>query len=830
MPHTPLAVIVHHIRDLAGGPLPGAGEDARLLARFVRTGEEAAFTILVQRHGPMVLDVCRRVLRHTQDAEDAFQATFLLLARKAGSIRKGESVGCWLHGVACRTAAKARARAARRRECEREAAEMQTAGPRCEKAWQQLLAVLDEEIQRLPRKHRTPVVLCYLEGKTQEEAARQLGWPLGTVRGRLARAREQLRGRLARRGLALTAGPLAAVLAANAAPAALPARLLGPTVKAALRFAAGSPAAGAVSTPAAALAESGCKALAGAKLKLVAVLLLAAGTLAAGGLLARQTTEEAGTPALLGRADTNPTRPRRDSPRMVILGEPAGIAVKPKEAAPEALKAAARERDTEAAVYRGLQWLAGCQQEEGNWTLDADHRNDTAATAFGLLPFLDAGETHQGVGRLHPYAGNVEGGLRWLLRVQKADGNLGGDMYSHALATRALCRAYRLTSDPTLKRPAQQALDYIVRAQHEGGGWRYTPGQAGDTSVTVWQLLALDEGRQAGLVVPADTRKRAGTFLDSVAAPRGGYAYVPGAPATSISMAAAGLLSRLSLGQDPRHAQALRSAGLLAKNPPGAGPAADFYYYHFATLALERVGGQEWDSWQPPMRRLVLQRQEREGGPNVRGGWDPSGQTFRSAGGRIMYTSLSLSILQACARRDSLRRVEARERSEKELKDLLGALGDEDFWLAREAMRALIAVPDQAVPLVKAALRPAPPVEAARLARLIADLDADDFAVREKASADLEKLGLLARPALERAGRDSPSVEVKGRVARLLAAIAANVTAEDRRTLRAVEVLVQAGTPQARELLRTLAGGDPEAPLTREAKAGLERLTVKKTP
>ncbi len=323
MPHTSLDAVVRHLRDLAGTSGSGVSDDARLLAQFASTGDETAFATLLRRHGPMVLDVCRRVLRHSQDAEDAFQATFLLLARKAGSIHKGESVGCWLHGVACRTAMKARAQAARRRECEREAADMRTSGPRCEKAWQELLAVLDEEIQRLPRKHRSPLVLCYLEGKTQEEAARQLGWPLGTVRGRLARAREQLRGRLARRGLALTAAPLAAVLAANAAPAALPARLLGPTVQAALRFAAGTPTAGAFSTPAAALAEGGWTALAGAKVKILMVLLLAAGALTAGGLLARQTG-----------ADTNSTRQRGDPPRAARLPPaPAGAEARPEQTA-----------------------------------------------------------------------------------------------------------------------------------------------------------------------------------------------------------------------------------------------------------------------------------------------------------------------------------------------------------------------------------------------------------------------------------------------------------------------------------------------------------------
>jgi hypothetical protein len=417
----------------------------------------------------------------------------------------------------------------------------------------------------------------------------------------------------------------------------------------------------------------------------------------------------------------------------------------------------------------------------------------------------------------------VERGLRWLTGVQKADGDLGGGMYAHALAARALCQAYRLTSDPALKAPAQRALDYIVKAQHDAGGWRYAPGMPGDTSVTAWQVLALDEGVQAGLAVPRATLKRAGAYLDSVAVPGGAFAYVPGAGAGSPAMRAAGLLSRLRLGLDPRHADALKSAEGLVQNLPAPGP-GPMYHYHFATLALERVGGAEWQAWEPRMRRVLLDSQSQGPGPGVRGTWDFSGDPIARCGGRTMATSLALSVLQSCARRDPPRGVEARERTEKELQDLLISLGVEDFWEAREGMRALIASAGQAVPLVKEALRPPPPADAARVARLVTDLDAEAFAAREKAAAELERLGPLARPALERAARTSPSAEVKRRAEALLAAIAVRLAGEDRRALRAVEVLVQAGTRQARDLLRELAGGPPEAALTREARAGLERL------
>src|SRR5579885_476710 len=168
MPHAS-AALVNHLRDLVAPPatLP----DAQLLERFRARGEEAAFAHLVRRHGAMVLGVCRRVLREEQDAEDAFQATFLVLARRAAAIRKGGSVGSWLHGVARRVAARARAEAARRAAHERRRPAPPRANGADEIVWRELRTVLDEELARLPEKYRAPVVLCYLEGRTQDEAA-----------------------------------------------------------------------------------------------------------------------------------------------------------------------------------------------------------------------------------------------------------------------------------------------------------------------------------------------------------------------------------------------------------------------------------------------------------------------------------------------------------------------------------------------------------------------------------------------------------------------------------------------------------------------------------
>jgi RNA polymerase sigma factor (sigma-70 family) len=279
--------LLRHLRDLASRAA-GDATDGQLLGRFITHREESAFAALVGRHGPMVLGVCRRLLHH-HDAEDVFQATFLLLARKAAAVRNWESVGSWLHGTAYRIAARARADAARRRQRERRAEDRLPADPAFEAAWRELQAVLDEEISRLPEKYRAPLLLCYLEGKTHEEAARQLGWPPGTVKSRLARGRDRLRQRLTRRGLSLSAEAFAAVLAVNTASAALPPRLASAVVQAALRFAAGQPTSGLVSEAAVLLAERGALTMSAGKLHPIAVVLLALGLAVAGaGLAARQ--------------------------------------------------------------------------------------------------------------------------------------------------------------------------------------------------------------------------------------------------------------------------------------------------------------------------------------------------------------------------------------------------------------------------------------------------------------------------------------------------------------------------------------------------------------
>ena len=314
------------IRRGAAGSVPArsaAAEDAALAA-------EAAFAALVARHGPMVLGVCRRALADPNDVEDAFQATFLVLVRRARSVRVGDSLGRWLYGVARRVAAKAQARSERARvrsvPLAREPVAPEPPADRIE-----LLAALDEEVSRLPEKYRAPVVLCHLEGLTHAEAAERLRWPVGTVSGRLSRARDLLRDRLVRRGMAPTAGSMVALLATEGARAAVPEPLAAATVRAATRLAMGGGSqAGVASVSASALSlmNAVLRAAVVVKLKVAAAVLLAiavAGAAVGAGIgvgtgvaQTRLDDQDAGrAPAVASHAVAHPTADHRPADEIV---------------------------------------------------------------------------------------------------------------------------------------------------------------------------------------------------------------------------------------------------------------------------------------------------------------------------------------------------------------------------------------------------------------------------------------------------------------------------------------------------------------------------------
>jgi RNA polymerase sigma factor (sigma-70 family) len=231
---------LQHLRKMAAVQTYRRVSDRELLERFVGERDEAAFTVMIERHGPMVLGVCRRALSNSHDAEDACQATFLVLARRAASVRKKTSLSSWLHGVACRVAAKLTRDYARRKKRERRVDAPAPKDPAAEVTWREVQATLDAELQRLPDRFRTPLILCYLECMTRDEAAQQLGLSLGSLHGRLERARDLLRELLTKRGLTLSAVMTAAALGEKVQAALAPTIVVSST-KAAMLLVAGQP-------------------------------------------------------------------------------------------------------------------------------------------------------------------------------------------------------------------------------------------------------------------------------------------------------------------------------------------------------------------------------------------------------------------------------------------------------------------------------------------------------------------------------------------------------------------------------------------------------------
>jgi hypothetical protein len=338
---------------------------------------------------------------------------------------------------------------------------------------------------------------------------------------------------------------------------------------------------------------------------------------------------------------------------------------------------------SEKAVADGLHWLALHQAQNGRWTLhelnshartaplpagkvvpdDAQpmtrRRNDIAGTAFALLPFLAAGITHKApaVKPANDYHPVVAAGLKWLLSKQSKAGRdkgyFGGDSYSHGLATIAVCEAYGMTSDATLKASAQLAIDYIVSAQDlTGGGWRYAPRQAGDLSVTGFMLSALKTGERAGLRVPRATIKKAERFVDSceagpLPADKGGYGYTPGGGGVTPALTAVGALCRQYLGMASKDPSMKLSVGRIKQVAPGSG---NIYYEYYATQVMYNLGGEAWDFWNlgsgkkgKGIRDLLIEKQDdgarRKGNKGSWAGTD-------DIGGRLGATSFSLLMLQ----------------------------------------------------------------------------------------------------------------------------------------------------------------------------------------
>jgi RNA polymerase sigma factor (sigma-70 family) len=449
--------VVDSLRGAALRQDGGGLTDGQLLAQFIERREQAAVAALVRRHGPMVWGVCRRILRSHHDAEDAFQATFLVLVRKAVSIRQRETMANWLYGVAHQTAVKARAMLAKRRTRETQGTTMPEPQAPDQVARNDLQPLLDQELSRLPDKYRVAIVLCDLEGKTRREAARQLGLPEGTLAGRLTRGRTMLARRLARHGLAVSGGALAALFSQEAASAGLPISVAASTIKAASLFAAGqAAAAAAISVHVAALTEGVLNAMLLAKLRVPLTLVFALALALAGTGLAYRLvhTPAAGAQPPSQRDQSAPGGQAAASPKPAAEKT---TAARGQEFLNDALKefeAAADEAPGDSVLrHRLLADMAGVQAQLG----DRDAAKTLFAQASDMVATLresDQAMEWQWLAGSAARAGEVDEAIAAALRIPK--GKQDRDYAFRQVAT-ALAR----------KRLEKEALRVVAMVEDE---------------------------------------------------------------------------------------------------------------------------------------------------------------------------------------------------------------------------------------------------------------------------------------------------------------------------------------------------------------------------
>jgi RNA polymerase sigma factor (sigma-70 family) len=791
---SPLSPVVNYLRAAARGPGESALSDAELLQRYASRRDEAAFEALVWRHGPMVLGLCRRLLRHAHDADDAFQAAFLALVRKARSIGKREAVASWLYKVAYRVALRARADAARRAAVERHVEELPAVTAPPDPAWLELLPLLDEAITELPEKYRTPLVLCYLEGKTNQEAAEELGWPTGTLFTRLARARDLLRAKLVRRGVGVACGVLATAPAVGVLSAAVPLTLMRVTVTAGLQFGAPAATVAAASAHVVALAKGGLQAMFLAKMKAAALWLAAVGVIGTGG----------GFVAHHALAD----RP---------AGGQATVTARPQ---PQEGNAAPQQPDAKGVPKEPVRQQPSATQDQDVVTSVAFSPDGRLVAVGGRDMVIELRQTGNGAEVLS-------------IRAQQATPTaLAFSPDGRVLISAGEANALRMWDVATGKEIRQFVVKAVAAFAFSPDG-KVLASAGGDKTVRLWdiasgRLLAATqgEGEIASVAFSPDGRRVVAGGKDKAVV----LLEVPRGVVTARMTGHTEPVNAVAFSPDGRYVvTGSADRKLILWDATTGQPVRRLARHRGPVLAVAFSpdgkklvsGGQDgmvvlWDVG----TGKALGRLTRQPGPASAVAFSPDGKKVAAAGADATRLLWDVAQLRPIAPPEHV------NLSPTELEALWAVLAQGDNAAADDAITTLIAGARHSVPFLKERL-PAEkaPAEARRIADFIKELDSPRFAEREKATAGLLKLGRVALPALRNALEANPNEEVRRRVLQVLDKIGkGELTREQTRALRVLEVLEEVGTPEARQVVEALADGAPEAWLTHEARAVLKRL------
>lgn len=805
-----LLAFLRQLRHRADIRETAALSDRQLLERYALAHDESAFAALLQRHGGMVWGVCRRVLSDTADAEDAFQATFLVLIHKAATLRNRESLAAWLQGVAWRLARRVKADAARRRIKEGRVEREREVDLTAELERRDLRTLLDEELDRLPEKYRSPLVLCYLEGLSYTEAAQRLGWRDGTVCGRLARAREILRQRLNRRGLTLSV----AALAAPAEPTAAPAALVTAAAKMAALFALGQTAgSGAVSATVAALAQGVLHSMSLAKLKTVVALgvivcLFAAGTgwTAHWVLAIASGRKEQPAPHGLPGRDTGADAKRGTDVKCSLRGH--------------------RDRITSVAYAPDGRWFATASWDGTIHIWDAQtgketRRLDVPATKEykpAHLSQIMFSPDNRFVVVAQNSMPNEPGVIVWDRRTGERVRDFPGLCAAIAPDGKQIaCGGWGTQANPNRGdiRLYEFATGKLVRVIHTPYSHIHRLTFASDGQLLFGQVAIprppLGNGLSRMGLDPVEVRawdaatgKERRTRLDGW----GGFVPIAFSPDGRTFALAHGLWevatgeSRVEL---KGHTQEVCAVAFAPDGRTAATGSMD---------GTVRV-------WELPSGKEIARFGKEV--PRFSGGWvlaiafSPDGRTLVSGG-------LDKFVYVWDVSRITGRRREPAERSPADLeadwRDLSG-----NAAAGYAAVGRLRSSPKTAVAFLEKQLQRTKPVDNKRIERLLADLDDEQFAVREQAVKQLEALAENAAPALRKALAGKPPLEVRRRLQALLERLnGAKLLPETIRQIRAVEALEAIGTSEARRLLDKLAAGSPETRLAQEARAAAGRL------